>query len=150
MLCLIPAQIARFSFAQDNIGEVIFKNGKTRPYIKAFATMAGDTVWFMDDLSETVALCSTYPDGGWLAQWSNRCAKLRFSEIARIDFLEPSKDEKKLLNKMSDEFRKGNVTLKSGKKLENVFFYSGTIEVHGPLNETYRGRDAGIVSMVAK
>lgn len=131
-----------------NGGEILFRNGKTKPYVEFRENFMA--YFRAEDLDDFMVQYKSHHTG------EERASKLPFAQILRVDFLQPTKDEMRLLKDadgcrdVNDRticfVRKAAVLTSNGKKYENIFIYVDyTGDLYGPEDETYKLKELDII-----
>jgi hypothetical protein len=121
-------------------GEIIYADGHTTPYTSYWSSLAGDKFPYSRDVTDM-------KDG------TLRLPMVRLVAVFRIDFIEPSEEEKHLLEQQGNSYpasvRKANVTFRDKKKLNGVFLHTVLSGWQGPDEEGSLG-DPKIAAMTVR
>ena len=105
-------------------GEIVYKSGDRSSYNYFYSRLAGVKFPYSRDVQDMKGSTLSLP-------------MIRFEAVARLDFIEPTSEERRLLETEGrlNRTRKTNVTFRNGQKLEGVFLDFSLTQWSGPTEE---------------
>ncbi|HEY2289372.1 MAG TPA: hypothetical protein VGM86_01605 [Thermoanaerobaculia bacterium] len=120
---LVAPPAARAQLGSQYKGQIVYKGGDTSSFTSFWSTLAGDKFPYSRDVRDMKGSTLDLP-------------MVRLAGVSRIDFIEPTSDEKKLIAAQGrPATRKATVTFRDGKKLEKIFLDVTLSKWTGPHEE---------------